>query len=172
LAKTYTGGEAQGFPARFVAGALHFALRHATDMGVGAQGSMIMKRPMLLLTLLAALAPGTALAAEPASPLPAGVDRDVICQLLVADTADRAERLPEDRKTEMAHMLTSLEHSESFYIGVIVMRLTDAQITAAADIADAALIKASEDQRAAYLQYCLNDATLRSRHYAQQLTAH
>lgn len=131
-----------------------------------------MKRLMLCLALAAATAPGTASAAEPASPLPAGVDGDMLCQLLISDSAARAEQLPADRQAEMAQMMTSLEHSESFYIGVIVARLSDAEITAAADGANTALVKASEDQRAVYLHYCLNNATLRSRHYIEQLTAH
>ena len=131
-----------------------------------------MKRLTLFLALLATAAPGTASAAEPASPLPAGVDGDMLCQLLISHTADRAERLPEDRRAGVAQMLTSLEHSESFYIGVIITRLSDAQITTAADSANTALVKASDDERAVYLTYCLNDATLRSRHYVQQLTAH
>ena len=131
-----------------------------------------MNRLMLFLTLLAVATPCAARAAEPASPLPGGVDRDMLCQLLIANTADRAERLPEDKRAGVAQMLTSLEHSESFYIGVIITRLSDAQITAAADGANSALVKANDDERAAYLTYCLNDATLRSRHYVQQLTAH
>lgn len=133
---------------------------------------MIMKQLTLLLAPLALAAPGAALAAASDSPLPTGVDRDLLCQLLIADTAERAERLTDARDTSMGHMLSSLEHSESFYIGVIVTRLSDPQITAAADSANTALVKASDDQRAAYLTYCLNDATLRSRHYVQQLTAH
>jgi hypothetical protein len=110
--------------------------------------------------------------AEPAPPLPAGVDRDMLCQLLISNTAARTERLPEERRAGVAQMLTSLEHSESFYIGGVITRLSDAQITAAADKANTALVNASEDQRAGHLHYYLNDATLRSRHYYQQLTAH
>lgn len=96
----------------------------------------------------------------------------MLCQLLITHTAEQAEKLPEDRRADMAQMMTSLEHSESFFIGVILARLTDAQITKAADVANTALVKANDDQRAAYLTTCLNDATVRSRHYFEQTAAH
>jgi len=150
---------------------------------------------LLVATALILTQPISALAAEP-SPLPPDAGRDLVCQLVVSDAANRIEHLPEDRqakvarmfkllvpdpvahprgdRTEVIEMLTSLHHSESFFIGVIVGRLSDAQITAASQSANAELekAKASPDEFAEVLQFCLNDATGRSTHYVQQLTAH
>lgn len=131
-----------------------------------------MSRHILCAALLATAVPAVAKPADEAPPLAAGLDRDMLCQLLVTHTATQAEKLPDDRRTDVARMLMSLEHSESFFIGVIVARMSDAQITKAADVANTALVAATDDQRAAHLTWCLNDATIRSRHYFDRTAAH
>lgn len=130
-----------------------------------------MKRLMLSLALLAAQAPHAAVAGEPASPLPAGVDRDVFCQMLTVDLADRAEHVPEDRKAAVAGMLESTHRAVSFYAGSATARLSDAQISAAAKAADHALAGTNKDDMAVYVQYCLNDMTQRTARYAERVLA-
>ena len=129
-----------------------------------------MGRMLLFAALALAAVPGvTAAQGKAETPLPAGVDRDVFCHLLVAHTLEAQERLTDDQKAKSARMIDSIRDSASFYLGSVTARLSDSQVGDFARTANKALSAASEDDRARYLQYCLNDATRRASHYAERI---
>jgi hypothetical protein len=132
---------------------------------------IIMKYSKLLIGLAVAALPVAGLTTEPASPLPANVDRDVYCQLIMTDVIDRIDRAPTEQKTRFAQMIDAIHHSEDFYTGSAAARLSDAQVTTASHAATRAMAAMTADQRSEQVQYCLDDAMQRSIHYAERLSA-
>ncbi|CAN5310296.1 hypothetical protein BH10PSE14_BH10PSE14_40080 [soil metagenome] len=130
-----------------------------------------MNRIPLLAGLVLAITPATAIAAEQPSPVPAGVDRDVYCEMLVSQVADTQDKLPDDQKAKHARLMESVREAASFYLGSITARLTDAQMSDFAARADKVLATASSDDRTTQQRYCLDDATRRAGHYADRVEA-
>ncbi|MDH7971684.1 hypothetical protein QH494_05770 [Sphingomonas sp. AR_OL41] len=126
--------------------------------------------PLLAGLLLAAL-PATAIAAEQSAPLPAGVDRDVYCEMLLSQVAEAQEKLTDEQKATHARIMGSVREALSFYLGSITARLSDAQMTDFTARANKALAASTSDGRAIQLQYCLNDATRRASHFADRVEA-
>jgi hypothetical protein len=128
-----------------------------------------MKRLMFPVCLIWAALPGAVSAAETASPLPAGVDRDVFCHMLVSQVAETQDSLPDAEKAKHARLMESVREATSFYIGSITARLSDAQMSDFAARASKALTTITSADRATALQYCLNDAMRRASHYADRI---
>ncbi|MEG3147658.1 hypothetical protein U1839_23665 [Sphingomonas sp. RT2P30] len=130
-----------------------------------------MNRIPLFACLVLAAMPATVIAAEQPSPLPAGVDRDVYCEMLVSQVAETQDKLPDDQKAKHARLIESVHEAASFYLGSITARLSDAQMSDFAARANKALAGATSDDRATHQRYCLDDATRRAGHYADRVEA-
>jgi hypothetical protein len=128
-----------------------------------------MKHILLSASLVLAAVPAIAIAADQAPPLPAGVDRDVYCEMLVSQVSETQEKLPDEQKAKHARLMESVREAASFYLGSITARLTDTQMSDFAARAGKALAAATSDDRSTQLQYCLNDATRRAGHYADRV---
>jgi hypothetical protein len=129
-----------------------------------------MNRILFVASLAFAAMPSLANATD-GTTLPAGVDRDVFCHMLVSQVAESQEKLPDAEKAKHARLMESVREATSFYIGSITARLTDTQMSDFAGRANKALATITSDDRATALQYCLNEAMRRASHYADRVEA-